>query len=75
VEHYEWVTGKGSREDYSFASEAAMRLGSLYESEKKYTLAKKYYKLSTDLYKNRYYEYIGSKAEKGLTRVSARMKK
>ena len=63
------MVDKGRKSGYSFASEAALRLGGIYEKEKKYEQAKRYYKLSSDLYKNRYYEYIGSKAEKGLARV------
>ena len=67
--HFQRVVYKGREADYSFASEAALRLAGIYEKEKKYEQAKRYYKLSSDLYKNRYYEYIGSKAEKGLARV------
>jgi len=69
IKHFQRVVDKGRKSDYSFASEAALRLGGIYEKEKKYEQAKRYYKLSSDLYKNRYYEYIGSKAEKGLARV------
>ena len=69
--HFQQVISRGREADYSFASEAALRLGGIREKEKKYDQAKKYYRLASDLYKNRYYEYIGSKAEKGLARVGA----
>jgi hypothetical protein len=71
IKHLHRVVDKGRESDYSFASEAALRLGGIYEKEKKNEQSKKYYKLSSDLYKNRYYEFIGSKAEKGLARVGA----
>ncbi len=69
ISHFKWVIENGRDEDYSFASEAALNLGEIYEKEGRYGSAKKYYKISQDLYKNRYYEYIGNKADKGLARI------
>lgn len=71
INHYKWVIDNGRDEDYSFACEAALNLGEIFEAAGKYDYAKKYYKLSADLYKNRYYEYIGAGADKALARIKA----
>jgi len=59
----------GEGEDYYFASEAALRLGYIYESIGEKDLAKYYYKKSINLYNSDYYEYIKDKATKGLMRL------
>ena len=75
IRYFQWVLQNGRDEKYLFASEAALRLGEIYEKQKNYPLAYQYYKTSTDLYKSSYYEYIGSKAEKGEERVKELMKR
>jgi len=69
---FQKVIGSGKKEKYYFASEAALRLGNIYENSNNPKKAKKYYKLSIDLYKSNFYEYIGDKAEKALKRVKAK---
>ena len=56
----------GEGEDYYFASEAALRLGNIYQETGKLNLAKEAYEKSIKLYKNDYYEYIEDKARKAL---------
>lgn len=75
ISFFNRVVDQGREQDYYFASEAALRLGEIYEAEDDYSSAKKYYKLSADLYKNKYYEYIGDKANKGLNRIKTLAKK
>ncbi len=74
VSNFDFVIEKGENTDYYFASEASLRLGNIYEAQNRFELAKKYYKLSSDLYKSNYYEYIGDKAEKGIKRIKAKTK-
>ncbi len=69
VTDFKWVIGKGRNADYYFASEAALRLGNIYEKEGRFDRAKEFYKLSVDLYKSGYYEYIENKAEKALRHI------
>jgi len=56
----------GENQDYYFASEAALRLGNIYQEMGKIKLAKEYYEKSIKLYNSDYYEYIEDKAVKGL---------
>jgi len=63
------VIDLGENEDYYFASEAALRLGFIYEDKGENDLAKEYYEKSIKLYKSNYYEYIEDKAAKGLKRL------
>jgi hypothetical protein len=69
IEYFKLLIAKGSNENYYFASEAALRLGKIYEKLNKKEEAKKYYNESLKLYKNNYYEYIEDKASKALTRL------
>lgn len=66
IEHFKKVIELGSDEDYYFASESALHLGSIYEKLKQNANARKYYDKSLDLYENDYYEYIEDKANKAL---------
>jgi len=66
---FKWIIENGKNEDYYFACESALKLGNIYEKEGDYDNAKKYYSKSESLYKKRYYEYIGAKADKALTRI------
>lgn len=52
--------------DYSFASEAAARIGDIYREQGQKKSATEYYQKAEKLYKKRYYEYIIDKATKGL---------
>lgn len=74
IKYFNRVIENGKDEDLYFASEAALQLGSIYEKSGEYEKAKKYYKLSLDLYHDDYYEYISDKAEKGLNRVKKPLK-
>jgi len=56
----------GEGKDYYFASEAALRLGKIYQETGQKSLAGEYYKKSIKLYKSDYYEYIEDKANKAL---------
>jgi len=66
---FKWVIENGKNEDYYFACESALKLGNIYEKEGDYDNAKKYYSKSESLYKKQYYEYIGAKADKALSRI------
>ncbi len=59
------VINLGEKEDYFFASEAALRLGDLYLAMDQIEAAKSFYKKSRKLYRNDFYEYIEDKAVKG----------
>ena len=72
--NFKKVIESGANAGYYFASDAALRLGSVYEAERRFQEAKKYYQLAGDLYKSDYYEYIDDKAEKGLRRVKQALK-
>ncbi len=69
TEYFQQVLKKGKNEKYLFASEAALRLGEISEAQHNYPAAYRYYQTSSDLFRKDYYEYIGSKAEKGEERV------
>jgi len=60
------VLDMGESQDYYFASEAALRLGKIYQEMGKKDIAIEYYKKSGKLYKNNYYEYIEDNAAKAL---------
>ena len=64
--HFEKVIQLGSDEDYYFASEAALKLGEIYESENNVEKAELYYEKAIKLYDSDYYEYIDDKATKAL---------
>ena len=68
---FKWVIENGQGEDYYFACESALNLGNIYEKEGDYSNARKYYTKSVSLYKKRYYEYIGAKADKALTHIKS----
>ncbi len=65
ISEFKKVIEMGEDSDYYFASEAALRLGNIYEKTGKTILAKEYYDKSIKLYQNDYYEYIEDKAVKG----------
>lgn len=58
------VIEMGEDLDYYFASEAALRLGKIYEEMGEIQLAKDYFEISVNLYKSNYYEYIEDRAIK-----------
>ncbi|NOY51313.1 MAG: hypothetical protein GXO88_12245 [Chlorobi bacterium] len=69
VKNYKNLIDKGSDEDYYFACEAALRCGILFEKSGKAETAKKYFEKSLKLYDGDYYEYLESRAKKGLKRL------
>jgi len=69
ISEFKKVIEMGEDSDYYFASEAALRLGTIYEKMGKPDLAKEYYEKSIKLYKNDYYEYIEDKAVKAYNSV------
>ena len=69
VSNFLKVIELGEDKDYYFASEAALRLGYIFEDKGENDLAKYYYEKSIKLYKSNYYEYIEDKAAKGLKRL------
>ncbi len=71
IKQFKEVMNLGKDEDYYFASEAALRLGNIYENMGDDTSAIKYFKKSSKLYNSSYYEYIDDKASKGIARLSS----
>jgi len=69
IVQFDKVLELGEEEDYYFASEAALRLGNIYEDKGESDLAKTYYKKSINLYQSDFYEYIEDKAIKGLKKI------
>jgi hypothetical protein len=69
VDYFKTVIKKGKETDYYFASDAALKLGTIYENDTDLEMAKRYYKLAADLYESDFYEYIDDKAAKGLLRI------
>ena len=59
----------GENLDYYFASEAALRLGDVYQKIGQVSLARECYKTSVRLYKKEYYEYIEDKATKAINNL------
>ncbi len=68
------VIENGRKNDYYFACAAALELGRIYEAEGHYNTAADFYKQSSGLYKNRYYEYLGAAADKALARINTLLK-
>lgn len=66
------VIEKGKNEDYYFASEAALLLGTYYQEKNNLTEAKKYIDLCLDLYESEYYEYIEEMAKRVLKKIEAK---
>jgi hypothetical protein len=64
INQFKWVIEHGEDEDYYFASEASLLLGTLYQNINQVSLAKEYYKLALKLYRSDFYEYIEDKARK-----------
>ena len=69
ISEFKKVIEMGEYADYYFASEAALRLGYIFEEIGKAALAKEYYNKSIILYRNDYYEYIEDKAVKGYNSI------
>lgn len=66
IAEFRKVLELGEDQDYYFASEAALRLGMIYQEMEKKELANECYKKSIKLYKSDYYEYIEDKASKAM---------
>ncbi|NOX85845.1 MAG: hypothetical protein GXO86_07770 [Chlorobi bacterium] len=73
--YYKETIAIGEKEKYFFACNAALNLGMIYESRGDLITARSYYDLCKDLYDSGYYESIIDKAEKGLARIEAGLKK
>ncbi|NOX84344.1 MAG: hypothetical protein GXO86_00020 [Chlorobi bacterium] len=69
IAEFNKVIELGEDEDYYFASEAALRLGNIYNNKGEKELAKAYYEKAIKLYRSNYYEYIEDKAKKALGRL------
>ena len=69
IDNYKKVISLGSDEDYSFACQAALLLGNIYEEQGTDKTAKEYYKLSLKLNQKEFYEYLEDKASKALKRL------
>lgn len=68
---FEKVLDEGEDEDYPFATESALHLGFIYESQKNYPKARFYYDLCLDLFDDDYvYENVERQAESGIDRVA-----
>jgi tetratricopeptide (TPR) repeat protein len=66
IKYFQRVLEIDDRSDYYFASDAALKLGYIYQNMEKKEKAKEYYELSLKLFDSDYYEYIENDAEKAL---------
>lgn len=66
------VIENGKNEDYYFASEAALLLGTYYREINNLTEAKKYIDLCLNLYESEYYEYIEEMAKRELKKIESK---
>ena len=69
ISMFKTVIEKGKEKDYYFASEAALRMGNIYEKLGKNEKAKEYCQEAIDLYQDNFYEYIEDKAAKALKSI------
>ena len=66
IKEFKKTIDLGVDEDYSFACEAALLLGNIYEITGDFESAEEYYELSFKLYQSDFYEYLEDKASKAL---------
>jgi hypothetical protein len=66
------VIEKGKNEDYYFAAEAALLLGTYYREKNNPEEAKKYLDLCLNLYESEYYEYIEEMAKRELKKIESK---
>lgn len=69
IKFYLQTIEKGSTYDYYFAANAALKLGNIFEQQKKKTNAVAYYKKALDLDKDEYTNSINAEAKAGLNRL------
>ncbi len=69
IKFYLLTIEKGAAFDYYFAANAALKLGNIYEQQKKKTAAIQYYNKALALDKDEYTNSINAEAKAGLNRV------
>lgn len=69
IPYYELTIKNGSAFTYYYAANASLHMGMIYENKKSKTLAKYYYKLSTQMKNTEYKSSINQKAKAGLNRL------
>jgi hypothetical protein len=63
------VIADGADEKQDFATRASLHTAQIYEKEKEYDRALKYYEMARDLYRSEYYESLEGLAKKGIERM------
>jgi len=69
LENYQQTIAEGKTSSYFYACNAALQCGLIYEKEKEYDLAKKYFLICTGLKPDSYKTSLHQKAETGLQRL------
>ena len=69
IKFYQQTIEKGAAYDYYFAANAALKLGNIFEQQKKKANAIQYYKKALDLDKDEYTNSINAEAKAGLNRL------
>lgn len=69
ISYYETTISNGIEGNSHFSCNAALQTGIIYEKLRKYTKAKKYYKLCLDINPNEYKNSLHQKAKAGLIRI------
>ncbi|MDY0342257.1 MAG: tetratricopeptide repeat protein [Lentimicrobium sp.] len=71
---YQLTLNEGQKYPWYYAANAALNLGLIFENQKKYAEAEKYYRRCLDLNYTEYKTSISQKAKAGLNRVRSRTK-
>jgi tetratricopeptide (TPR) repeat protein len=75
LKFYKFAIDLGKNERYYFASNAALRIASIYENKNEITKARQYYNTALNMKDHDYESSIENKAKDGLKRIGNRVEK